>query len=224
MTVWLTRILPDLRSPQAQLETTAGHVGLGLHRRLMSLFPDDAGPDPRARYGVLYRAETTPGGRQILLQSTHEPQLDKLPADYGTSATRTLDTLLDALQPGQTLHHRCVANAVRRPGHTTRTLYGLPAVVPLHGTAAEEWWERQSESAGLKPLTLHSQPLDAASGRAGQRGTKSDRNVKHARTQFDGTAAVMDPDLLRQKIHDGIGRGKAYGCGLLTIAPAKSPA
>lgn len=223
MTVWLTRIIPNTHSPEARRDTTGSNLGRGLHRRLMSLFPQEAGPDPRAQFGVLFRAEDTPAGLQILMQSTHEPQLDKLPENYGTSQARPLDALLNALQPGLTIRHRCVANAVRRPGHTTRAYYNLPAVLPLHGAAADRWWERQAEAAGLKPLTLHSHPLDAASGRAGKRDTQSTRTVRHARTQFDGTAAIIDPELLRTKIIEGIGRGKAYGCGLLTIAPAKSP-
>lgn len=66
-------------------------------------------------------------------------------------------------------------------------------------------------------------PLDAAGGRHGPRNSPSRKKVRHARTRFDGTAAVIDADLLRAKITEGIGRGKAYGCGLLTIAPARTP-
>jgi CRISPR system Cascade subunit CasE len=223
MTTWLTRIVPDTRHPQARRDTTGDALGQGLHRRLMTLFPADAGPDPRAQFGVLFRTEDTPAGVHILLQSTHEPDLTALPDGYGTSQTRPLDTLLDALRPGLTVRHRCIANAVRKPGATTRDLYNLPAVVPLHGAAADTWWERQAEAAGLKPLSIDSHPLDAASGRHGSRDHTSHKKVRHARTQFDGIAAVIDADLLRTKITEGIGRGKAYGCGLLTIAPAKAP-
>ncbi|MFM9577769.1 type I-E CRISPR-associated protein Cas6/Cse3/CasE, partial [Streptomyces turgidiscabies] len=35
-------------------------------------------------------------------------------------------------------------------------------------------------------------------------------------------ATIINPELLRQKINEGIGRGKAYGCGLLSIAPARN--
>ncbi|WP_326812248.1 type I-E CRISPR-associated protein Cas6/Cse3/CasE [Streptomyces scopuliridis] len=223
MTVWLTRIVPDMHHPQARRDTTGDALGQGLHRRLMTLFPTDAGPDPRARFGVLFRAEDTPTGLHILLQSVHEPDLTALPDGYGTSRARPLDTLLNALRPGLTIRHRCIANAVRKPGATTRDLYNLPAVVPLHGPAANSWWERQAEAAGLKPLSTDSHPLDAAGGRHGPRNSPSRKKVRHARTRFDGTAAVIDADLLRAKITEGIGRGKAYGCGLLTIAPARTP-
>ncbi|MEU8764277.1 type I-E CRISPR-associated protein Cas6/Cse3/CasE [Streptomyces sp. NPDC048659] len=217
MTVWLTRITPDPRSRDARRDT---RDAVGTHRRLMSLFPDNAGPDPRARFGILYRTDDTPGGPQLLVQSTQEPDLTQLPTGYGTALTRPLDTLLDALRPGLTVRYRCAASAIRKPGATTRAAYNLPAVVPLTGTAADEWWTRQADTAGLKVLTLHSQPLDAAQGMRGTRGSGAEQRIRHTRTRFDGTAVIIDPDTLRTKITDGIGRGKAYGCGLLSIAPA----
>ncbi|MFH8717333.1 type I-E CRISPR-associated protein Cas6/Cse3/CasE [Streptomyces zaomyceticus] len=223
MTVWLTRIAPDPRSTQARSDTTGTRLGLALHHRLMALFPPDAGPDPRARFNVLFRTEDTPHGLHLLMQSTHQPDLSRLPENYGTSLSRPLDALLDALRPGLTVRYRCIANAVRRPGHTTRAHYNLPAVVPLHGAAADTWWERQAQAAGLTPHTIESTSLDAAGGRHGERGTTATRAlVRHARTRFDGTATIQDPELLRTKITEGIGRGKAYGCGLLTIAPARA--
>ncbi|MGW4690648.1 type I-E CRISPR-associated protein Cas6/Cse3/CasE [Streptomyces sp. NPDC004244] len=212
MTVYLTRIVPDPRSREARRDRTA----VDLHRRLMSLFPDNAGPDPRAHFGVLHRIDDTPTGPHLLMQSTHQPNLDKLAETYGTAVTRPLDVLLDALQPGLSIRFRCVASPVRKPGASTRAAYNLPAVVALSGTAADEWWLRQ---AGLKVLSLHSQPLDAARG---TRTGTSEQRIRHARTRFDGTATIIDPHQLRMKLIEGIGRGKAYGCGLLTIAPTRS--
>ncbi|PJF01955.1 type I-E CRISPR-associated protein Cas6/Cse3/CasE [Streptomyces carminius] len=223
MTAWLTRIIPNPRSADARRDITGTDAAIHLHRRLMALFPDHAGPDPRARFGVLFRTDDTPTGPHILLQSTHEPDLDRLPDSYSTTAlTRPLDPLLDALRPGLTIRYRCVANAIRKPGATTRALYDLPAVVPLTGAAADDWWTRQADAAGIKPLTLHSQPLDTVHGRRSTHGPAAHQRIRHARTRFDGTAAIIDADLLRTKITEGIGRGKPYGCGLLSIAPARN--
>lgn len=38
---------------------------------------------------------------------------------------------------------------------------------------------------------------------------------------FEGTADVRDAAALRQALLDGIGRSKSYGCGLLSLAPAR---
>ncbi|KNE78852.1 MULTISPECIES: type I-E CRISPR-associated protein Cas6/Cse3/CasE [Streptomyces] len=224
MTAWLTRIIPDQRSADARRDTAGTDGAIRLHRRLMSLFPDDAGPEARRRFGVLFRTEDTPAGLHILLQSTEKPDLTRLPDGYGDVRSRPLDPLLDALRAGLTVRYRCVASAVRKPGATTRAQYNLPAVVPLSGAAADEWWLRQADATGLKPLQLHSQPLDTVHGRRGNSGPAAQQRVRHARTRFDGTAAITDPDQLREKIIEGIGRGKPYGCGLLSIAPARDAA
>ncbi|MEU5691981.1 type I-E CRISPR-associated protein Cas6/Cse3/CasE [Actinosynnema sp. NPDC020468] len=39
---------------------------------------------------------------------------------------------------------------------------------------------------------------------------------------FEGRLAVTDPDALRAAMLSGIGPNKAYGCGLLTLAPLRS--
>ncbi|AJE83982.1 hypothetical protein SLNWT_3606 [Streptomyces albus] len=217
--LWLTRIAPDPRSREARRDLGDA---VGLHRRLMSLFPDDLGPDPRRRLGLLHRVDDARGGPAILLQSAHQPDLTKLPDGYGRSATRSLDPLLGLLRGGLQIHYRCTASAVRKPGATTRSRYKLPEVVALHGADAEEWWQRQADTAGLKLLSLLSQPLDDATGtRSGQ---KDRQRIRHSRTRFDGVAVIVDPDQLRTKLTAGIGRGKAYGCGLLTLAPQRTPA
>ncbi|TXS44075.1 type I-E CRISPR-associated protein Cas6/Cse3/CasE [Streptomyces sp. uw30] len=221
MSTWLTRMVPNPRSQDVRRDLTSRTAAMNLHRRLMALFPDNAGPDPRAQFGVLFRIDDTPAGPHILLQSTHQPDLTRLPDGYGTAQSRPLDALLDALKPGLTIRYRCAASPIRKPGATTRALYNLPAVVPLTGTHADEWWTRQADTAGLKPLTLHSQPLDTAQATRTPT-TGAPQHIRHARTRFDGRATITDPDLLRQKITEGIGRGKAYGCGLLSIAPARS--
>jgi CRISPR system Cascade subunit CasE len=222
LTVWLTRIVPNGAHHEARRETTGPSAAIHLHRRLMTLFPTHAGPDPRAAFGVLFRTEETTTGTSVLLQSAHKPDLARLPEGYGAARTRSLDQLLGALRPGLTIRYRCVASPVRKPGATTRAYYDLPAVVPLTGAAADEWWLRQADTAGLKLLLHHSQPLDAVRGPRSTHGPGAAQHIRHSRTRFDGTAAITDPEQLRAKITEGIGRGKAYGCGLLSIAPAKA--
>ncbi|MEU2159335.1 type I-E CRISPR-associated protein Cas6/Cse3/CasE [Streptomyces sp. NPDC019396] len=104
----------------------------------------------------LRRRACPPTGPHILLQSGHQPDPIRLPHTYGQTTTRTIDTMFDAIRPSQQVHFRCVASPVCKPGATTRALYNLPAVVPLTGQHADEWWFRQDDTAGLKVLTLHS--------------------------------------------------------------------
>ncbi|WP_369383181.1 type I-E CRISPR-associated protein Cas6/Cse3/CasE [Streptomyces sp. cg36] len=219
MTVWLTRILPSPTSSEARRDLSGNAQGIRLHQRVLQMFPDGAEGPARAAFGVLFRAEETVRGPQILLQSRLEPAPSRLPADYGQVETRILDDLLAQLHKGQIVNYRCVANPVRKPGMTSREAYNLPPVVALSGNAAVEWWERQSAAAGLEPLHINAQPLDAVRGPRGSKGAAAKQRIQHSRTRFDGTARVLDAGLLREKVAAGIGRGKAHGCGLLTLAP-----
>ncbi|MFI0511180.1 type I-E CRISPR-associated protein Cas6/Cse3/CasE [Streptomyces sp. WSLK1-5] len=212
-TLWLTRIIPNPQNQQARRDF---RNAVDLHYSVMKLFPDDIGDEARKQLGILFRAETTPQGTYLLLQSRTRPNLDALPADYGSADSRPLTPLLDALRPGLPVRYRIDASAVRKPRKSMQQLYNLKPIVALTGAAAVEWWERQAERAGLKLTATHATRMEPAAGL--KAGTK--QRVNNARTRFEGNALIQDPDLLRQRIEEGIGRGKAYGCGLLSLAPA----
>ncbi|MFL1427490.1 MULTISPECIES: type I-E CRISPR-associated protein Cas6/Cse3/CasE [unclassified Nocardiopsis] len=214
MTHWITQIRPDLRSREARRDLGSA---VGMHHRLMSLFPDGAGQEARRTFGVLFRVEDTPRGPQILLQSNIEPELSRLPEHYGSGQTKDLSVFLDALKTGRYVRYRIAANAVRRPGHTTKAKSDVNSVVPLVGADAEEWWTRQAEASGLKLHHIASHALDAARGERKEGRHK----IRHARTLFEGTAQITNALLLRERTITGVGRGKAYGCGLLSLAPAR---
>lgn len=213
--LWLTRIVPDPRSREARRDF---RNAVELHRRVMTLFPDGLGDQARRQLGILFRAEETTAGTYLLLQSRTRPDLDKLPPEYGHGDSRPLTPLLEALRPGLPIRYRIDASAIRKPRKTTQELYGLKPIVALTGPAAEDWWQRQAEKSGLKLDSVHATRLEAAGG------VKGKQRIHNHRTRFEGNALVDDPHLLRQCVEEGIGRGKAYGCGLLSIAPARPTA
>ncbi|MGW1803234.1 type I-E CRISPR-associated protein Cas6/Cse3/CasE [Streptomyces sp. NPDC001984] len=221
MTLWLTRIQPDLRHRDVRRDLASA---VSMHHRLMMLFPDDLGPTARNTLGALFRIEDAADptrSPQVLVQSRERPDLSRLPAGYGTTTTKDISALIGLLTNGLAVRYRIDANAVRKPGHTTRAATGAKAVIPLSGADADEWWARQAEErSGLKLTSTHSTPLTAAHGERHQ----DKRQIKHARTRFEGTAVVTDHTALQQRILEGIGRGKSYGCGLLSLAPLTNPA
>lgn len=221
MTLWLTRIVPSPSSREARRDLGGSDQGIRLHQRMLQMFPDGVEGPARAAFGVLFRVEESPRGPQILLQSRIEPDSSRLPEAYGSVETRPFDALLSNLRKGMVVNYRCVASPVRKPGATSREAHELPPVVALSGNAAVEWWERQSNAGGLEPLHIAAHPLATVRGQQGSQGPVTRRRIRHARTQFDGTARVLDVELLREKLTTGIGRGKAYGCGLLSVAPAR---
>jgi CRISPR system Cascade subunit CasE len=217
MTTWLARLALDTSRTDVREEL---RNAVAMHRRVMSLFPDLPELDEaRRHFGVLHRVERAEQQAVLMVQSNREATPERLPNGYAVnSASRTIDPLLNALAHGRRLHYRCDANPIRRPGRITRELYkNLPPVVALHGRHADDWWHRRAGLAGLKIHTHLSHPLDAAVGRRGK-GSGA-LKVRHHRVRFEGTAEIVDPDALRAAMTGGIGKGRAYGCGLLTIAP-----
>ena len=43
--------------------------------------------------------------------------------------------------------------------------------------------------------------------------------MTHRKAQFDGALRITDVELFRKSLLSGMGRGKAYGMGLLTLVP-----
>ncbi|MBC2876984.1 MULTISPECIES: type I-E CRISPR-associated protein Cas6/Cse3/CasE [Streptomyces] len=47
-------------------------------------------------------------------------------------------------------------------------------------------------------------------------------DVRFTRVTYDGLLRVTDPGTFRRTLTHGIGKAKAYGCGLMTLAPVRS--
>jgi CRISPR system Cascade subunit CasE len=216
MSLWLARIPLDLRSRPVRNDLADAAA---MHRRVMSVLPDGLGPQARQIANVLYRLDHTADGPVLLVQSGYDPDPLRLPAGYVRAAggepagVRKLEPLLNSLQAGCGVHYRLAANASkRRNNNDDRSVRG--PVVALDGRAAEEWWERKADRHGMRLLSLRADAQPSARGGLSR--------MRHAITRFDGQAVVEDPDKLRAAVAAGIGRGKAYGCGLLSLAPIRT--
>jgi CRISPR system Cascade subunit CasE len=207
MSVWLIRIVPAPGSRSAHRDLRDAEA---LHKRVMSLFPDGLGERARATAGVLYRYDETDAvGPHLLIQSRLPVDSARLPDRYGSLAVRDLTPLLDLLNADLAVRYRIVANTVKRLGRTAERAGKL---VALRGAEAEEWWRSRAEAGGLALRTLLSTELPDIRG-TGPHG------VRHAVTRFDGIALIKDAEAVRHAVLNGIGRGKPYGCGLLSLAP-----
>lgn len=218
--LWLTRLpLRNrsrlLRSPSAQ------------HRLVMSLFPDGLGQDPRRRAGVLFRIEqTTPTAPPVLLvQSALRPDTETTP----NARTLSLLPLLDHLREGTTVNFRIAASPMRtvlppnaQPGSGVRGVRKN-----LIGAQAEEWFSDRAAKAGLQVAAIRSRDHDF--GRCRLNATEKEKarangekvDISYPGLLFDGVAEVTDHTTLTAAVAEGIGRGRPYGLGLLSLAPAR---
>lgn len=200
-----------------------------MHAAVMSGFATDA-DHTRDGQRTLWRLDTTDNQPVLYIVSPGRPDLTHLveQAGWPTSdekwLTRPYDGFLSSLSTGQQWAFRLTANPVHdgRPKDPTADTrrYG-------HVTVAQQtkWLIDRAERNGFEVvqgsndelnLILHNQTTQSFGRRGG------DRPVVIRTATFDGVLAVRDPDALRRALTAGIGHAKAYGCGLMTLAPVNA--
>ncbi|MFF2557963.1 type I-E CRISPR-associated protein Cas6/Cse3/CasE [Nocardia sp. NPDC058058] len=184
-----------------------------MHRTLMKLVPDGLGDSARMRSGLLYRIDVSENATTLLVQASSALTADRLPDGYGELEVKDLRPMFAALRPGLGVRYRIAVNPAKRARLPIEEKNKRGSIVPLSGPDADQWWTRRAAEAGLQLKSLLPTPLDPARRRSGP-------PLRHSLVRYDGTATVTDPAALTTAILSGIGRGKPYGAGLLTLAPA----
>ncbi|MFY1631667.1 type I-E CRISPR-associated protein Cas6/Cse3/CasE [Solwaraspora sp. WMMB335] len=198
-----------------------------MHAAVMSSFPRDTDHTRDGRR-TLWRLDQVDGQPILYVVSPGRPDLTHLveQAGWPTSderwLTRPYDDFLDRLAPGQRWAFRLTANPVHdgRPKDPTADTRRFGHVTVEQQT---QWLLKRAERNGFSIITgasgqpnlmLHNQSTQSF----GRRG--ADRPVTLRTATYDGVLDVVDADALRRTLTAGLGHAKAYGCGLMTLAPA----
>ncbi len=190
--------------------------------------------DSAQRLTIFVLTETAPSWEHIVEQAgwpgAGDPQ----------ARVQSYEPLLSRLERGREFAVRLKVNPVsstRRPVKPSaaqeRSLSGpRPRGVRVaHRTASQqfEWFtahiprwgfETVKNDLGLLDLRLDAREKLVFTKRSGSR----DR-VTLSTATFEGRVRIADPALVRRSMVDGVGRARAYGCGLITLAPvaARTP-
>jgi len=81
-----------------------------------------------------------------------------------------------------------------------------------------EWIERKAEPAGFSLENVAVQPGYLYVHKGGNAGGQRLRSAR-----YDGALVVTDPEKFRGTLRQGVGPGKAYGFGLLSVTPCPAP-
>lgn len=165
----------------------------------------------------LWRIDTLRGRTYLLLLSVSKPDLSGITEQFGNldtaAETKEYTGLLERITEGSIWHFRLVAN----PVHSIKTEKGRGKVV-AHITEKYqlEWLDSQAEKKGF-----HLIPNTACVRESNWKIFKkrnSNQKVRLLEVTFEGILQVQNVDAFQDALLHGIGRGKAYGMGLLTIA------
>ncbi|MFA1551775.1 type I-E CRISPR-associated protein Cas6/Cse3/CasE [Actinomadura chokoriensis] len=228
--MYLTRFRINLQRIGARKLLSSPQV---LHASVMSSFAElpDWTDGPR----VLWRLDRDSKSRtHLCIVSPYKPDLTHLVEQAGWPTTARWETydygpFLDRLGTGDQWAFRLTAN----PVHSVRNKDGVPTKATAHIGPRNQarWLLQRQESTGFKiarrptatdledgsdehQLIVHSR-RELAFKKKGMQ-----KPVTLVTVTYDGLLEVTDPEVFRRALTHGIGKAKAYGCGLMTLAKA----
>ena len=215
MNLYLTHLILNPRSNLVRRDLADTQQ---MHRTIMSMFPQTSErEDPRAQFGVLYRVgdQNSAGNVELLLQSLIAPQTESLPDGYLSRPveTREVGTIYEEIQVGNAFRFRLDANPTKSlaAGEHERGRR-----IPITIEAEQlNWFSSHAAGWGFEIVEARVSRAQSIVGRL-----KDAASRKLMLTQFEGIIRVTDVDAFETSIALGLGRGRAFGLGLLTIARA----
>jgi len=190
-----------------------------VHQRLCMAFPDSpSAAESHTRDGkhsVLFRIEDGPI-RRILVQSSREPNWNAAfeKADFLLAAPPETKRLDLKLKQGQRFRFLLRANPTVKISKTKKR-------VGIKDEAGQRaWLERKAQNSGFS-VENDTLRLIPRGDQVSRRSRMKDKNTHvHHAVDFTGYLTVADSDRFEHALLSGIGSAKAYGFGLLSLAPA----
>ncbi|HEY3420314.1 MAG TPA: type I-E CRISPR-associated protein Cas6/Cse3/CasE [Methanomassiliicoccales archaeon] len=178
-----------------------------LHRTIMRAFPSaEAGGPGR----VLFRLEGELERPIIIVQSTVEAKWGSLPLAGGYLSSPPLQKSFDPeVVAGQVLRFRLRANPTVKREMKRIFLFDYEDQV--------YWLDRKATTGGFSVIQLTSirsklEPMSPGEGKA---------KTTIGAALFDGILRIEEPLNFKSTLESGIGSGKGFGFGLLSIAPIR---
>jgi len=206
--VYLSRIELDTRRRNTMVKLLASpHV---VHAVVENCFTRPAGV---AKTRSLWRIDDLAGKKYLLVLSEEKPDFSHMIGEYcredAKGESRSYDKLLQSVQEGSTYSFKLVANPVKEMNNKKVGLYSVEEQVT--------WLVRKAEANGFS-LDVNALRVSPVEKMEFVRKV-SDPKVIINKVMYEGLLEVTDVDRFIGALTQGIGRAKAYGCGLLTIIP-----
>ena len=186
-----------------------------MHAALLSGFPPDVDAG-RVLWRLDQGASLHP---RLWMVSATTPDLTHLEEQAGwpnqpTHRSVNYGGVLDALAEGQTWAFRVTVNPAHRTDHGGRKkIFAYLSVEKQVG-----WLLDRQERIGARLVDAGGEPSFSVICRDHKRFRRGSGQVTLGTATFDGTLVVADSGALRETLTGGLGRAKAYGCGLMTLA------
>jgi len=234
--MYLSRLLLNPRSRQVQRELANPYE---MHRTLSRALPNNlmhVARNQENTAGLLYRLDIHPqsGHLALLVQSQQHPDWTfLLPIDRNSESNQSYLLITDLWQEernpaikeinlqvaiGQSLHFRLRANPTKRMGNSAQYDKGKRVgIYDEEGLRA--WLKRKADAGGFQIQSLLISQDEKLIRQAAIKTEGASHKLELFSVQFDGILQVIDPAAFLTALQAGIGSGKAFGFGLLSVAP-----
>jgi CRISPR system Cascade subunit CasE len=210
--IYLSKI--PLNPKSRQVKSDMGNL-YEIHRTIMQAFPKD---QDRKNAAVLFRLENktsgTPPSLTVLVQSKIKPDWQFLQEtnNYLAEASVQVKEFSPIIKQSDVFRYVLCANPTLRKSDTKK-------LVPIvKESELMDWILSKGVQYGFKPelasLMIQKQPPVVLYKKQDGKIHK----INLAMTDFTGILKVQDPEKFYSGLTTGIGRGRSFGCGLLSIA------
>lgn len=209
--MYLSRVKIDTENRRKIRDLT--HLG-AFHSWVENSFPDEAMAGIRTR--KLWRIDHLGGRAYLLVVSKHRPDLIYL-EKYGvpgSAETKNYDSFLEQIREGRAYRFRATLN----PVHSVYQGQGQRGRVYPEITVQQqmEFLKRRDEKYGFR--------LKEGEYRITERKYEilkkpNQRQIRLSKVTYEGRLVVLDAEVFRKTLIEGIGKKKAYGFGMMTVIP-----
>lgn len=211
--MYLSRVQIEDKNRKRVKELT--HLG-AFHHWVESSFPDEVQLGVRSR--KLWRIDKLQGARYLLVLSEEQPDLERLEY-YGvvnTAESKVYDPLLNCLKNDMKVRFRTTLNPVVSISSGKGS--GKRGKVMPHITIEHQMAYLMQRS--YKHGFLLEENEFAITERSMELLKKQQlRPVRLSKVSYEGMLTITDVELFRNALIQGIGKKKAYGCGMITVIP-----
>lgn len=166
----------------------------------------------------LWRIDSLKNQLYILILSDEKPDLSSFFEQFGSAdgevETRDYDQLLERIENGSRWRFKLTANPTRSV--SVKGKRGTVEAITLTHLQ-REWLEKRAGNLGF---SLGKDSFDVTKSEWARFYKKGERTVSILSVSFEGILEVKDAEVFKKTLSEGVGRGKAYGMGLLTIMRA----
>lgn len=216
MNSYLTRIAINPRRRASRRVMSSPHY---MHGAVNACYPQDARPTR-----LLWRVDHTESAFYLYLVGDVRPDPAGFVEEHGWEVpnswqTRDYMPILAGVKEGGQYGFRLAANPVRNISGSNEVKAARGKRL-AHVTVTQQlgWFLERVHRWGFSVGDRLSPSVRIVERRALQ-FRRQERRVTIGMAVFEGFLTVTDADVLRERMLGGVGPAKAYGCGLLTLAP-----